>query len=114
MIVVYNEIPMALGIDSEHTKLYLESLSPNIKVYKHPNQTIPSFWTHHEKSVIIDQHIGFMGGLDICFGRMDNKDHLLFDFHLQQTQHEEEVLEYWPGIDYANSRIRDFTNVKNH
>lgn len=32
---------------------------------------IPSKWSHHEKMVVIDQSVGFMGGLDICFGRMD-------------------------------------------
>jgi phospholipase D1/2 len=29
--------------------------------------------------VIIDQKIGFLGGLDICYGRMDNNKHKLTD-----------------------------------
>ena len=36
-------------------------------------------WSHHEKMVIIDQEVGFMGGLDLAFGRMDNKEHRLDD-----------------------------------
>lgn len=39
---------------------------------RHPDNLIPLLWSHHEKMVIIDQKIGFMGGLDICYGRMDN------------------------------------------
>ena len=47
------------------------SLSPNIKVLRHPNYVLPSPWSHHEKMVIIDQHVGFLGGLDLCYGRWD-------------------------------------------
>jgi phospholipase D1/2 len=59
--------------------MVLESLSSNIKVIKHPGQKIPKWWSHHEKMVLIDQKIGFMGGLDLCFGRWDTNEHLLFD-----------------------------------
>jgi phospholipase D1/2 len=24
------------------------------------------FWAHHEKLLIVDSHVGFMGGLDLC------------------------------------------------
>lgn len=24
------------------------------------------FWAHHEKLVVVDRKIGFMGGLDLC------------------------------------------------
>ena len=37
---------------------------------RHP-RTMISFWTHHEKTVCIDQEIGFLGGQDLCFGRWD-------------------------------------------
>ena len=29
--------------------------------------------------VVIDQKIGFMGGLDICYGRWDTPDHRLVE-----------------------------------
>ena len=32
-------------------------------------------WSHHEKSIIIDQSIAFMGGIDLCFGRWDDDLH---------------------------------------
>lgn len=51
--------------------------------------------------VIIDQHVGFLGGLDICYGRMDNEKHLLSD------EVEEGGVLYWDGADYANFRVSD-------
>lgn len=69
---------MALNIDSEFTKTYLTKLSPNIKVILHPNYVlIPFMWSHHEKMVVIDQKVAFMGGLDIGYGRFDTRKHLL-------------------------------------
>jgi phospholipase D1/2 len=62
---------------------------------RHP--IIPQFWSHHEKSVIIDQAVGFMGGLDICYGRWDNSEHSLTN-----------VDDKWNGADYTNERIRSF------
>lgn len=72
-IIVYMEPKVALNIDSEYTQTYLMSLSPNIKVLRHPAyMLIPFLWSHHEKMVIIDQKIAFMGGLDIGYGRYDD------------------------------------------
>lgn len=41
--------------------------------------TVPKFnlWSHHEKSVVIDQSIGYLGGLDLCYGRYDNDSYQL-------------------------------------
>ena len=36
-------------------------------------------WSHHEKMVIIDQSLAFMGGIDLCFGRWDDDLHRLVD-----------------------------------
>jgi phospholipase D1/2 len=46
----------------------------------HPNYVlIPFMWSHHEKMVIVDQKVAFMGGMDIAYGRMDSRRHLLSD-----------------------------------
>ena len=98
-IIVYNGPKMALNIDSEFTQTYLSSLSPNIKVLLHPNYVlIPFLWTHHEKMVIIDQKIGFMGGLDIGYGRFDTKEHLLSN---------PKDGDIWTGVDFCNYRVTD-------
>lgn len=39
-------------------------------------------WSHHEKLVVIDQTLAFVGGIDLAFGRWDTNDHNLGDPHL--------------------------------
>jgi len=107
-IIVYHEVKMVMYNDSEHTKKTLESLSPNITVLKHPSEPFFS-WSHHEKLVVVDQQIGFVGGFDLCFGRMDTSAHPLFDPAMMQG-----TGETFPGQDYANPRLVDFKNVREH
>lgn len=73
---------------------------------QHPADLI-CWWSHHEKLVIIDQEIAFLGGLDLCFGRMDTQEHKLLDPEGPNGE------VFWPGIDYSNCRVADFRNVKN-
>jgi phospholipase D1/2 len=49
---------------------------------RHPDHYIGSgtfFWAHHEKLLIIDQLIAFVGGIDFCYGRWDDSQHVLTD-----------------------------------
>ncbi|OAA58094.1 phospholipase [Niveomyces insectorum RCEF 264] len=64
------------------------------------------FWAHHEKLLIIDDHIAFMGGLDLCFGRWDTNSHPIADAHPENL---DEIL--FPGQDYNNARVYDFEDV---
>lgn len=50
--------------------------------------------SHHEKIVIVDHHICFIGGLDLCFGRYDTVEHKIGDYPPF----------LWPGKDYYNPR----------
>ena len=36
-------------------------------------------WSHHEKLVVIDRNIAFVGGIDLAFGRWDTHSHSLID-----------------------------------
>ena len=58
-------------------------MGKNIKVMRHPDRNsadMTSFlWAHHEKLVIVDQKIAFVGGIDLCYGRWDNARHALTD-----------------------------------
>ena len=110
-IIVYREQKIALENDSAHTKQILQALHPNVKVLRHPNRQF-FLWSHHEKILVIDQKYGFLGGLDLCYGRMDNGNHHLFDPHYMEKKPEEET--FFPGIDYTNSRIKDFALVKEY
>jgi len=108
-VVVYKEVEMALTLDSEHTRNWLEGLSKNIVVQRHPDHSAGGtfFWAHHEKFVIVDNRIAFLGGIDLCFGRWDTHTHRLADFHCNDPS-----LEIWPGQDYSNPRIADFKDVQ--
>eukprot|EP00117_Sycon_ciliatum_P006363 scpid29660/ scgid4340/ Phospholipase D1; Choline phosphatase 1; Phosphatidylcholine-hydrolyzing phospholipase D1 len=80
-ILIYKEIPQALGIQSLHTYNRLMGLHRNVTVLRHPDHRRQGiyYWGHHEKVVSIDQCISFVGGLDLCYGRWDNPQHVLTD-----------------------------------
>ncbi|XP_063969847.1 phospholipase D1-like [Lytechinus pictus] len=82
-VLLYKEVEVALNLGSLHTKQTLLGLHPNIKVMRHPDH-IPGgagvvLWAHHEKVVVVDQRIAFLGGIDICYGRWDDFRHRLVD-----------------------------------
>ncbi|KAK6361461.1 hypothetical protein TWF730_005188 [Orbilia blumenaviensis] len=120
-IIVYKEVEAALTCNSQHTKQALHALCPkgspghgNIRVMRHPDHNVfdrggdmTFYWAHHEKYCVIDHELAFIGGLDICFGRWDLKQHPLADVHPATVRDE-----IWAGQDYNNSRIMDFQNVQ--
>ncbi|MEQ2236735.1 Phospholipase D, partial [Ilyodon furcidens] len=50
-------------------------------VMRHPDHVSSSvyLWAHHEKIVVIDQSVAFVGGIDLAYGRWDDKEHRLTD-----------------------------------
>ena len=96
-----------LTLDSVHTQNTLTALHPNIHVVRHPFNNIAFLWSHHEKLVIIDQIIGYVGGLDLCWGRFDTNEHPIYE--PENNSNDPQYL--FPGIDYSNARIRDFNKV---
>ena len=61
---------------------------------------------HHEKLCLIDGRVAFMGGLDLCYGRWDTNQHPIADCHPSNL---EDIV--FPGQDYNNARIMDFSDV---
>ncbi|KAH8651018.1 hypothetical protein BX600DRAFT_418123 [Xylariales sp. PMI_506] len=120
-VSVYKEVEAALTCNSAHTKHALQSLCPegspgygNIKILRHPDHNVLEnaadmtfYWAHHEKFIVIDYELAFIGGLDLCFGRWDSHQHPLSDVHPEGVE-----TEVWPGQDFNNNRIMDFKNVK--
>lgn len=102
--LVYKEFSLGLNTDSEHAKNRLESLHQNIKVLRHPNVII-SLWSHHEKMVIIDKRKVFMGGLDLCWNRMDGNNHPLFN-NVSKT--------LFPGVDYGNPLSKEIAKSREY
>ncbi|KAA8910585.1 hypothetical protein FN846DRAFT_524598 [Sphaerosporella brunnea] len=119
-VSVYKEVSYSLTCNSAHTKEALENLCPrgraghgNIAVVRHPDHdpflhgADPTlFWAHHEKFLVIDHKLAFIGGLDLCFGRWDMHQHPLADTHPSNVGEE-----IWPGQDFNNNRIMDFQKV---
>ena len=85
-ILLYWESKKIAGMDlgSEYAQTVLQH--QNIEVLRHPDMstllTHPSTllrWSHHEKVVVVDRSIAFVGGIDLCFGRWDTHNHELTD-----------------------------------
>ena len=115
-VIVYRNIESAIPIDSEYTKWALLDLHPNICIQRSPNQFRQNqfFWAHHEKLVVVDNMMAFVGGIDLCFGRWDDPCHTLTDDKLTgfELNHDgprdSENCQVWPGKDYSNPRVQDF------
>jgi len=120
-VIVYKEVAAAITCNSQHTKHALEALCPegspgyrNIVVMRHPDHNVfenasdmTFYWAHHEKFIVIDYNLAFIGGLDLCFGRWDTKQHPLSDAHPAGVE-----TEVFPGQDFNNNRIMDFQSVE--
>ena len=107
-ILIYKEFSVALSINSAHTEKLFTKLNENIKVTRYPPFTQALLWSDHEKLVIIDNVIGYVGGLDLCWGRYDNNQHPIYEAPNPQNIYE------FPLIDYSNSRIKDFSEVEKY
>ena len=119
-VIVYKEVAAAISCNSAHTKHALQALCPpgtpghgNIRVMRHPDHNVfenagdmTFYWAHHEKLIVIDYALAFIGGLDLCFGRWDNRQHPLADVHPAGVRNE-----VFPGQDFNNNRIMDFQTV---
>ncbi|VDM16134.1 unnamed protein product [Hydatigera taeniaeformis] len=111
-VLIYNEVRFVLSINSRHCMKTLTSLHTNIHVNKvfflgqksgrqftygyllnlqvirHPNHIRDRTWnwSHHEKLVIVDQSVAFVGGIDLCFGRWDRPDHPILDAAIRRSE----------------------------
>jgi len=107
-IIVFFEWPLTLSINSKHTLETIKKLNKNINIIRYPVDQDTLLWSNHEKIVIIDRIIGYVGGYDLCWGRYDTNRHPIFE-----EVNEENLYEY-PLIDYSNERIESFNKVENY
>ncbi|CAB4034965.1 Phospholipase D2 [Paramuricea clavata] len=117
-ILLYWETELALDLGSNHTQSVLNN-HRNIVVYRHPTWLTaikhPSTirWSHHEKLVIVDRSVAFVGGIDLCFGRWDTHNHELMDNykihpcakqdHGNGNREADDRYSRWVGKDYKNT-----------
>lgn len=124
-ILLFKEVELALGINSGYSKRTLMLLHPNIKVMRHPD--LVTLWAHHEKLLVVDQVVAFLGGLDLAFGRWDDVQYRLTDLgdpsepvHLQTptlgsdpaaTPDLSHNQFFWLGKDYSNLITKDWVQL---
>eukprot|EP01104_Vermistella_antarctica_P020353 TRINITY_DN8681_c0_g1_i1.p1 TRINITY_DN8681_c0_g1~~TRINITY_DN8681_c0_g1_i1.p1 ORF type:complete len:1537 (+),score=341.51 TRINITY_DN8681_c0_g1_i1:99-4709(+) len=105
-VLLYKEIESILPTSSLRVRGLFENLHPNIRVIRHPNHslasTAPFFWSHHDKLVVVDQNVAFLGGLDLAFGRYDDAGHALCDPDSA----------IWPGKHFYNPCVSEWGNVE--
>jgi phospholipase D1/2 len=101
-VLLYEEIPQALANNSAGAKAALEALHTNITVLRHRSRFSKNvYWSHHEKTVICDQRVAFVGGIDLALMRYDDWRHRLDD----------DAAHLWRTNDYQNIRVVDFHDV---
>jgi len=107
-VVMYREMSLLMCNDSGGAAEMLSAAHKNINVLRHPNLVFSIFlWSHHEKVCLIDESIGFVGGIDLCLGRYDTHEHRLVD----GSEEGGGSGCLFPGNDYGNPCIRDFQAV---
>uniref|UniRef100_A0A7N6B374 Phospholipase n=1 Tax=Anabas testudineus TaxID=64144 RepID=A0A7N6B374_ANATE len=131
-VMLYKEVELALGINSGYSKRTLMHLHPSIKVMRHPDHVSSSvyLWAHHEKIVVIDQSVAFVGGIDLAYGRWDDREHRLTDVGSSNgrgTPPNEPVdlpnlktgvgelqgnTRFWHGKDYCNFVYKDWIQLE--
>eukprot|EP01133_Synstelium_polycarpum_P014272 gene14272-16846_t len=90
-ILMWNETNLGIQLGTKHSMRWFQSCHPNISVIRHPRM-YPLSWSHHQKCVVIDQTIAFVGGVDICFMRYELDTFPLTDLDGHS----------FPGRDYGN------------
>jgi phosphatidylserine/phosphatidylglycerophosphate/cardiolipin synthase-like enzyme/uncharacterized membrane protein YdjX (TVP38/TMEM64 family) len=69
------DYPMIFGRDREFPPLYGLTWSPHRHVHFHYDDTHPLAGSHHQKIVVVDDKLAFVGGLDLTSRRWDTRDH---------------------------------------
>ncbi len=97
-ILLWWEVAMAVNgaVNTAHVRDVFENV-PNITVLCHPINNVMGRWSHHQKFVVLDRAIAFVGGIDLCFGRYDTQKHVLVDDNHLALQ--------FPGKDFYNPSI---------
>ncbi|KAM3823440.1 phospholipase D2 isoform 2-T3 [Vipera latastei] len=100
------------------------------QVMRHPDHvsSIVFLWAHHEKLVVVDQSVAFLGGLDLAYGRWDTSEYRLTDLEGENIQGakggglpsgpgEEAPVDLatnrllWLGKDYGNLIAKDWIKL---
>ena len=70
------DYPMVFGTDREFPPLYGFGWTPARRVHLRYDDTHPVAGSHHQKVVVIDDTLAFIGGIDLTVRRWDSPEHL--------------------------------------
>src|SRR3954468_21001285 len=70
------DYPMVFGTDREFPPLYGFGWTPARRVHLRYDDTHPVAGSHHQKVVVIDDAVAFIGGIDLAVRRWDSSEHL--------------------------------------
>eukprot|EP01127_Copromyxa_protea_P015670 TRINITY_DN454_c0_g1_i1.p1 TRINITY_DN454_c0_g1~~TRINITY_DN454_c0_g1_i1.p1 ORF type:complete len:1217 (+),score=237.62 TRINITY_DN454_c0_g1_i1:47-3697(+) len=108
-ILVYCEMPATVELASERVKDYFSGLHKNFQVMRMPFRFAGAninkdymIYSHHQKFVVIDRQLAFVGGIDLCVGRYNSHGSPLTD--PDSTT--------FVGKDYYNPRISPPSNFE--
>lgn len=63
---------------------------------RHPD--LVTLWAHHEKLLVVDQAVAFLGGLDLAYGRWDDVQYRLTDLGDPSESAESQVIAPGPSL----------------
>jgi phospholipase D1/2 len=102
-VILYREVEAVLSdLASKRAKEDFTRIHANIHVLRHPNHISINpfesalYWSHHDKVVVVDQKLAFVGGIDLAPGRYDTSSHMLHDVDGA----------VWPDGDYYNPGVK--------
>lgn len=97
-ILLWWEVSLAVNgaVNTQHVRDVFADV-PNVTVLCHPINNVMGKWSHHQKFVVLDRSLAFIGGLDLCFGRYDTQRHVLVDDNHLSVQ--------FPGKDFYNPSL---------
>ncbi len=101
-VLLYAEVAHTIANNHQHAEQRLRALHANVHVLSHRSRFSEHvWWSHHEKCVIIDQTVAFVGGIDLAAMRYDDSHHRLTD-----------SARVWRGKDYHNVRVQEMASME--
>ncbi|WON73761.1 VTT domain-containing protein [Nitrosospira sp. Is2] len=69
------DFPMLMAADREWLPLLKEEWTAHPRLHFHLDDRYPPGGSHHQKIVVVDDKVAFVGGLDLTTGRWDTPEH---------------------------------------